>query len=87
MISELLPPELGQFVAEQIAAGKYDSEEELVADAVRVLRGLNAQNEQFCKDVQLGMEQLERGEVNRYSEQELRTRFDELKQRALRAGT
>ena len=33
-----LPPDLGQFVQEQVAAGNYQTEQELVADAVRVLR-------------------------------------------------
>lgn len=86
MISESLPPELGQFVVQQIAAGKYHSEEELVVDAVRVLRGLDAQHEEFLTDVRRGMEQLDRGEVHAYDEQGLRNRFEELKDRARRAG-
>ena len=47
MIVPALPPDLGQFVEQQIATGKYHSEEELVVDAVRVLRRLAAQQHEF----------------------------------------
>ena len=64
MISQPLPPELGQFVEQQLALGKYQSEEELVVDAVRVLREVEAQQRQFHGDIQLGIDQLERGEAS-----------------------
>jgi hypothetical protein len=41
------------------------------------------QFEQFCEDVRLGMEQLERGEFNEYDEAGLRERFEQLKRRAI----
>ena len=84
MISQPLPPELGQFVEQQLASGKYLSEQELVVDAVRVLREVEAQQRQFHEEVQLGMDQLERGESNEYSLQQLRERFEQLKDRARR---
>jgi putative addiction module CopG family antidote len=84
MISQPLPPELGQFVEQQLALGKYQSEQELVVDAVRVLREVEAQQRQFQIDVQLGIEQLERGQANEYSLDELRDRFERLKDRARR---
>ena len=77
-----MPPDLGQFVEQQVAAGNYHSEEELVVSAVRVLRDVQAQQRQFAEDVRLGMEQLDRGEFSEYDEAGLRKRFDELKQRA-----
>jgi putative addiction module CopG family antidote len=82
MIHESLPPDLGQFVEQQVAAGNYRSEEELVISAVRVLKDVRARQRQFAEDVRLGMEQLDRGEFNEYDEAGLRRRFDELKQRA-----
>ena len=77
-----LPPDLGQFVQEQVAAGRYETEQELVVDAVRVLRELQARQQQFHEDVRLGMEQLGRGEFIEYDDAELRGLFDELKVRA-----
>ena len=58
MIVPALPPDLGQFVEQQIATGKYHSEEELVVDAVRVLRQLAGQQHEFHDAVRQGMEQL-----------------------------
>ena len=82
MATQSFPPELGEFVEQQLAAGRYHSEHELIVDAVRVLRDLQAQQEQFRDDVQRGMEQLERGDFNQYDEQGLRERFEQLKDRA-----
>jgi putative addiction module CopG family antidote len=82
MIGQPFPPELEQFVAQQVAAGNYRSEQDLVVSAVRVLRDVQARQEQFHEDVRVGMEQLERGEFNEYDETGLRQRFEELKERA-----
>ena len=79
MISQPLPPELGQFVEQQLALGKYQSEQELVVDAVRVLREVESQQQQFQSDVQLGIDQLDRGQANEYSREQLRERFDQRK--------
>ncbi len=76
-----LPPDLGQFVQEQVAAGKYQTEQELVVDAVRVLRELQARQQQFHEEVRLGMEQLGRGEFVEYDDAGLRGLFDELRLR------
>ncbi|MCE5267033.1 MAG: type II toxin-antitoxin system ParD family antitoxin [Planctomycetaceae bacterium] len=83
MISPAFPPELEQFVEEQVAEGRYGSPQELVVTAVRVLREVEARQSQFGEDVRLGVEQLERGEFNEYDEAGLRERFEELKRRAL----
>jgi putative addiction module CopG family antidote len=79
MASQSFPPDVGQFVDQQLAAGRYQSEAELVVDAVRVLRDLEAHQRQFCREVQEGIDQLERGEVHQYDEQGLRNRFEEPK--------
>ena len=76
-----LPPDLGQFVQEQVAAGRYQTEQELVVDAVRVLRELQVRQQQFHEDVRLGMEQLERGEFIEYDDAGLRGLIDELRLR------
>jgi putative addiction module CopG family antidote len=79
MSSISFPQDIGSFIEQQLAEGKYHSEEELMVEAVRVLREVEAHKQQFAEDVQLGMEQLERGEYNEYDEAGLRRRFEELK--------
>ena len=83
MIVPALPPDLGQFVEHQISTGRYHSEEELVVDAVRVLRQLDAQQQEFHEAVRQGMSQLARGEYTEYDDESLAQLFDGLKQRAL----
>ena len=82
MISQPLPPELGQFVEQQLALGKYQSEQELVVDAVRVLRDVKIQQQQFHDDVRLGIDQLKSGQFSEYTLEQLRGRFEQLKERA-----
>ena len=45
MIAQSFPPELERFVAEQVAAGNYQSEQDLVVSAVRVLRDVQARQQ------------------------------------------
>ena len=82
MIAQSFPPELEQFVEEQIAAGNYQSEQDLVVSAVRVLRDVQVRQREFYEDVRLGMEQLEHGDVIEYDEAGLRQLFEELEQLA-----
>jgi putative addiction module CopG family antidote len=84
MLSPPLPPDLGQFVQQQLALGKYQSEQELYSDAVRVLREVKKQEETFRDDIELGIAQLDRGEANDYDFEQLRERFEQLKDRARR---
>ena len=37
-MTEVLPPDLQQFVKQELASGAYQSEEELMVEAVRLLR-------------------------------------------------
>ena len=83
MIVQSFPPELESFVAEQIAAGNYQSEQDLVVNAVRVLRDVQAKRRQLREDVRLGVEQLERGEYTEYDEAGLRQLFEKLEQRVV----
>ena len=58
------PPELEQFVQQELANGDYQTEEELVIDALKVFRELKRRHEQLRADVQRSIEQAERGEVH-----------------------
>lgn len=80
MIAQSFPPELERFVEEQIAAGNYQSEQDLVVSAVRVLRDVQTRRREFHEDVRLGMEQLKQGDFTEYDEAGLCRLFDELEQ-------
>jgi antitoxin ParD1/3/4 len=84
MVAPTLPPELDQFVTDQIATGRYRSAEDLMVDAVRVLRQLDAQQQAFHDDVRKGMDQVARGEYTEYDDASLAELFAGLKERALR---
>jgi putative addiction module CopG family antidote len=68
MLASSFPPDVTQFIDEQVAVGNYSSQEAVVVDAVRILREVQAKQRQFQEDVRLGMEQLERGEYTEYDE-------------------
>lgn len=53
-----LPTEANDFIKGLVAQGKYKSEEEAVVDGVRLLMG----REKLRNEIQLGVEQLDRGE-------------------------
>lgn len=62
----VLPPGLQQFVDQQIEAGTYSTPGEVVHDALRLLQERNEfrqfRLERLRQEVQIGIEQLDRGE-------------------------
>jgi antitoxin ParD1/3/4 len=57
-----IPAEFDTVVKEAIASGRYRSEEEIVTAALRLWREREVKLEKLRQDVQLGIDQLERGE-------------------------
>ena len=57
-----IPQELEQYVQQELAKGEYQSEDELILDAVRVLRELKTRHETLRQDVQTAIAQSDRGE-------------------------
>ena len=62
MNSASLPPDLEQFVQDQLAAGKYASASDVVCDAVRLMREREARFEELRREVELGVKQLDDGD-------------------------
>jgi len=56
-----IPSDLQEFVSQQIADGAYASTDDVVRDALCVLRDLTARREQLHADVQLGIDEAARG--------------------------
>jgi Arc/MetJ-type ribon-helix-helix transcriptional regulator len=74
-MSSELSPELNRRIAQEMALGQYSSEEELLADAMRLLHERNALRQQIAA----GARQLNAGEYTDYDSAGLRQRFDQLK--------
>ena len=74
-MSTNLSPELNRLIAQELALGHYRTEEELLTEAVQLLRQRNALREQIAA----GTQQLANGEYTDYDPQALRQRFDDLK--------
>jgi len=62
-MSETFPPDLEQFVRQELASHEYPSREDLVVDAVRVLREVKARHEELRGRVQHSIAQAERGDA------------------------
>lgn len=55
------PPDVEKLVKEQMAGSAYDSEDEVLRDALRVLRELKARQEKLLADVGIGIKEAELG--------------------------
>jgi antitoxin ParD1/3/4 len=76
-----IPPEFEPFVQQQITQGEYQSAEAVVNDGLRILQELKRREAEFRQEVQLGVDQLDRGEGMRLDREGLRQFFDGLQQR------
>ena len=52
-----IPPDVRQYVEDQVAAGAYANEREVIADALRVLRELRERHESLRADIQTAIAQ------------------------------
>ena len=78
-MSTALPSDLQQFVAQELAAGHYASEEELVASAVRRLRDDEERVRQFKAELQGRIDALDRGEgIELNSDEEMEQFLDQI---------
>jgi putative addiction module CopG family antidote len=55
------PPDLEQFVRREIANGDYETENDLVVDALRVLRELKTRHEKLRAELQISIDQADKG--------------------------
>jgi antitoxin ParD1/3/4 len=82
MIAAAIPLEFEQFVKDELATGKYQSAEEVVSDALRLLR--QQKLESLRRDLDLGLSELARGEgIQIEDEKGLDAFFDGVRQRGL----
>jgi antitoxin ParD1/3/4 len=71
-----LPPDLEEFVANQVASGAYSTQGEIVREALMLLRERQRLRElrllDLRKEIQLGLEQSERGETGPWDVEEIK---------------
>jgi antitoxin ParD1/3/4 len=71
-----LTPELEQYVNGKVQSGLYHSASEVVREGLRLLREKDAVHqrklEALRRDIQLGIDQAERGEVSTFGDQTLK---------------
>jgi putative addiction module CopG family antidote len=63
MIDASFPPDLAQFVQQELASGKYKSEQELVHAAIRAMRDQEINLQRFRAGLQKRLDEIDRGEV------------------------
>ena len=79
MVTLAFPPDLQQFLREEIANGSYRNEEEAAFDAVRMLRDSNLRFQQFRDELPRRVARLERGEgIEIDDDESLEWCFDEI---------
>jgi antitoxin ParD1/3/4 len=70
-----LTPQLAQFIKGKVESGMYHSASEVIRDALRLLqereRLQEVRLESLRKEIQIGVDQLERGEYTEYDEHAL----------------
>jgi len=81
MSTDSFSPELTQLVQEGLASGKYGSQDALLLEAVRLLARRDQQRAKLLEELQIGRDQLDRGEYTEYDEHSLREFFDDLQSR------
>lgn len=75
-----LPPELQQFVEQELASGRYQTREDVICDALRLLR--ERKLHELRREIDAGLQQLDRGEgIELEDERSLQAFFDDIKAR------
>jgi antitoxin ParD1/3/4 len=84
-----ITPELEKFIQAKVKSGMYQSASELVRDALRLLAERDElrrkQLEKLDRDIQLGLDQAQRGEL--LPEEESKARLSNFKRKFQHAGS
>lgn len=78
-MADTFPPDVQQFVRQEIARGNFRNEQELVVQAVRRLRDSEENFQRFRREVQEAVDSLDRGEgIELENDEALGAFFDEI---------
>jgi antitoxin ParD1/3/4 len=79
-MSQSLPPELQQFLDQELASGRYQTREDVICDALRLLR--ERRLHELRKEIDAGLQQLDRGDgIEIEDDRSLQAFFDDIKAR------
>ncbi len=73
-MSTSLPHDLQHFVQQEVASGKYRSEEDVVCEGLRLLREREGRLQALREDIEPALEQLDRGEGGPLDAESIKTR-------------
>jgi len=76
-----LPADLAEFVQQELQSGKYTSEDELVCEALRLLRERERRLDDLREEILPALDRLDRREGKIYDEDGLRQMADDIKSR------
>lgn len=76
-----LPADLAEFVQQELQSGKYTSEDELVCEALRLLRERERRLDDLREAILPALDRLDRREGKIYDEDGLRQMADDVKSR------
>ena len=57
------PADVQEYVSQQLASGRFDSESTLATAAIQVIREIEAAEQKFREDLRRSIEQADRGEI------------------------
>ena len=84
-MASIVPTEFQSFVTDAVASGRYRSEEELIAAALRLLEDRERKLAALRADLQVGLDELDRGDAIQLADAAARQAFfDNLKVRGRR---
>jgi putative addiction module CopG family antidote len=74
-----IPLNYQAFVKTVIDRGQFQTEEQVVGEALRLLAERDRRLEEFRREIQVGLDQLYRGEYTEYDEESLKEFFEQVK--------
>lgn len=80
-MSTSIPPDIEQYVQQSLATGRYESAEDVIREAFRLLQTQERQFDALRADVKAGFDQLQRGEGIELDDAGLRELFDDIQAR------
>jgi antitoxin ParD1/3/4 len=78
MMTVEIPLNYQAFVKTIIERGQFQTEEQVVGEALRLLAERDQRLAEFRREVQIGLHQLDRGENTEYDEESLKEVFEQI---------
>jgi putative addiction module CopG family antidote len=85
-----IPAEHQQFVKAAIASGRFESEAQVIGEALRLLEERGRQADYLRREMQVGLDDLERGDYVEHDDRSLKELFEQIKgegRQALEGGS